>query len=64
MARVLGTTVEDLRQYDTRPPVDEIKRLATSNPKFGLAFRKVVDRKVSPEALLKLAEEQRRKREK
>ena len=56
MARVLGTTVEDLRKHDTRPPVEDIKRLATTNPAFGLAFRKVIDKDVSPEDLIKLAE--------
>jgi transcriptional regulator with XRE-family HTH domain len=55
MARVLGTTVEDLRRHDTRPPVEGLKRLTTSNPAYGLAFRKVIDEQVSPEELMKLA---------
>ena len=55
MARVLGTTVGDLRNHDTRPPVEDLKRLATSNPAYGLAFRKVIDEQVSPEQLMKLA---------
>jgi transcriptional regulator with XRE-family HTH domain len=38
MARVLKTTVEDLRKYDTRPPVDDLKRLITANPAYGLAL--------------------------
>jgi len=56
MARVLGTTVEDLRKHDTRAPVEDIKRLATTNPAFGLAFRKLVDKDVSPEDLIALAD--------
>jgi len=56
MARVLGTTVDDLRSHDTRPPFDDLKRLATSNPAYGLAFRKVIDEQVSPEDLMKLAD--------
>lgn len=56
MARVLGTTVEDLRRHDTRPPVEDLKRLATSDPAYGLAFRKVIDKKVSAEDLMKLAD--------
>ena len=27
VARVLGTTVEDLRKFDARPPVQELKRI-------------------------------------
>lgn len=55
MARVLGVSVDELRSYDTRPPVEEMKRLTTSNPAFGLAFRKVIDKSVSPEDLMNLA---------
>jgi transcriptional regulator with XRE-family HTH domain len=62
MARVLGTTVEDLRRHDTRPPLDEIKRRSSANPAFGLAFRRVIDSEVTPERLIKLAEEADRKR--
>lgn len=56
MARVLGTTLKDFKEYDTRPPVDDLKRLTMQDPAFGLAFRKVIDRKVSPQDLLNLAE--------
>jgi len=54
MARVLGTTVEELRTYDTRPPVEDLKRLASANPAWGLALRRVVDENVLPEELLEL----------
>jgi len=56
MARVLGTTAEDLRKYDTRAPVEDIKRLATRNPAYGLAFRRVLDKNVSAEDLMALAD--------
>jgi transcriptional regulator with XRE-family HTH domain len=56
MARVLGTTLEDLREYDTRPPVEDLKRLTMTDPAFGLAFRKVIAKRVSPDELIKLAE--------
>ncbi len=59
LARALKTTVEDLQSYDTRPPVEEIKRLASADPAFGLALRKVVDKQVSPEELMKLAGQKR-----
>ena len=62
MARALGTTVDDLRRHDTRPPLEEIKRRSSANPAFGLAFRRVIDSDVSAERLIKLAEEAERKR--
>ena len=55
LARELGTSLEDLRNHDTRAPVEGLKRLANSNPLYGIAFRKVIDRGVTPEELLKLA---------
>jgi transcriptional regulator with XRE-family HTH domain len=52
LASVLRTTPEDLKKYDARPPVQELKRIAASNPAMGFALRRVVDEKVSPEELL------------
>lgn len=51
IARALGTTVEDLSQYDSRPPIEEMKRLAAKNPALGIAFRKMVD--LPPDEILK-----------
>jgi transcriptional regulator with XRE-family HTH domain len=56
MAKALGTSVEELQKFDTRAPVDGLKRLASSNPAYGLAFRTIVDKRINPEALLKWAE--------
>jgi transcriptional regulator with XRE-family HTH domain len=64
MARVLGTTVSDLRKHDTRPPVEDLKRMAAANPAYGLALRRIVDRRVTPEELTKLAEKERGHQEK
>ena len=55
MARVLGISVEALKEFDTRPPVEELKRLAALDPTFGIALRKVIEQKVSAEELMKLA---------
>lgn len=52
IADSLGTTVEDLRRHDARPPVQELKRIAANNPAMGFALRKVVDEGVSPDDLL------------
>ena len=56
LARTLKIPASELRTYDTRPPVEDIKRMTEREPAFGLAFRKVVDSGVTPEDLIKLAE--------
>jgi len=61
MARVLRTTVEDLKSFDSRAPIDELKRLATQNPAYGIALRKVIDKGVSAEDLLGLLKRRDRK---
>lgn len=53
MAKVLHTTVEDLKNYDSRPPVQELKKLTSENPAYGLAFRKLVEKNISPDELMK-----------
>ena len=62
IARVLGTSVEDLRSYDTRPPVQDLRRLTISDPQYGLAFRKVIDKKISAQDLIKFAEKKSRRK--
>lgn len=56
MARILGTPIEDLRKYDLRPTVQDLKRLVSQNPAYGFALRKVMDKGLTPEDLLKLAD--------
>lgn len=55
LAKALETTVEDLEQYDPRPPIEELRRRSASDPNFGYALRKLVDKKVSADDILKLA---------
>lgn len=55
MAKELGTTIEDLRKYDTRVPMEDLRRLAASNPLLGIALRSVRDGKVSAEDIMKIA---------
>ena len=57
MARVLHLNLEELKSYDTRAPLKELKQLVDSNPAYGLAFRKMLDSKLTPEELIKLAKE-------
>ena len=52
LALELKTTADDLKKYDSRPPMQELNRIAANNPAMGFALRKVVDDDVSPQALL------------
>src|SRR4029077_7987293 len=62
IARVLGVTIEKLRTLDLRAPIDEIKRLTQDDPRFALAFRTMIDKKVSAEELLDLANQKKGER--
>src|SRR5689334_19632692 len=52
IARVLKVKVEELREMDVRAPIDEIKRITHDDPTFALAFRTVIDKKISADELL------------
>jgi transcriptional regulator with XRE-family HTH domain len=56
IAEALEVPLDNLRAYDTRPPIEDFKRLASSNPQYAFAFRQVMDKKISPEDLIKFAE--------
>lgn len=64
IAKPLGTTFEDLKQYDNKPTLDEIKRRVSINPKLGFAFRRLLDENVSPEDLVKLADSKAKRNKK
>jgi transcriptional regulator with XRE-family HTH domain len=54
IARVLKVKVEELRALDVRAPIDDIKRITHNDPTFALAFRTVIDKKITAEELLEL----------
>jgi len=56
LAGILGVSFRDLKAHDTRPPIEEMKRLSATDPRYAVAFRTMIDRKPSAEELLKLAE--------
>lgn len=56
IAKVLDVSTETLKEYDRRAPVGDIKRLAETNPQYALALRRLVDKKISPEELIKFLE--------
>jgi len=55
MAAVLGVNVDELKKCDTRAPMEDLKRLAASDPTYGFALRQVIEKKVTAEQLLGLA---------
>jgi transcriptional regulator with XRE-family HTH domain len=57
IAATLGTTLKDLRSHDPRPTIEDMKQLAAKDPLYGVAFRRVIDKKIKPEDLLKLLED-------
>ena len=56
IAKELEIDFDELKKLDNRVPIKELKELFESHPKYGFAFRKVAESKVSPEELLKLVE--------
>jgi len=62
IARVLGVDVEQLKAHDTRPPVEEMKRRIAADPRYALAFRRVINRNFTPDELLNLANSKPRKK--
>ena len=61
MAKVLGTSVEELKKYDNRAPMEDLKRLAASDPTYGFALRQVIEKKVTGEQLLDMMKQAERK---
>jgi transcriptional regulator with XRE-family HTH domain len=63
LADCLGATLEDLQKYDARPPVQELKRLAASDPAMGFALRRVVDEGVTAKDLIEFLNRHGKKKE-
>jgi transcriptional regulator with XRE-family HTH domain len=57
LANELSVKFDDLEDYDTRPPIEEVRRRVQADPAFGIALRKVIDKQVSPDDLMKLVGE-------
>jgi transcriptional regulator with XRE-family HTH domain len=57
IAQLFRTTIDELRQHDPRPPVDELRRLAQADPAFGIALRTLVDKQVTPEEIMRLTDD-------
>jgi transcriptional regulator with XRE-family HTH domain len=44
IAKKLRTSVEELRVYDSRVPLEELRQIASVNPVYGFALRRMLDR--------------------
>ena len=64
LAKHLDVKPAELRRYDTRPPIEEVRRRVMAEPAFGIALRQVIDKKVSVDWLLKGLEEKSSSKEK
>lgn len=62
LARLLQTPLDELKQHDTRPPMQEVRRMANASPEYGFAFRRIVDSKISSKELLEFLKEREQKR--
>src|ERR1700680_637065 len=63
IARVLGAKLDDLQAMDVRAPIEDIKRLTQSDPRYALAFRTMIDKKVSAEEILVISRHNRQKKQ-
>lgn len=62
IAKRLGTSIEELSEYDSRPPLDEMKRKSFTSPVYGFALRKLVEDEVSGEELIKMIDRQKKRK--
>jgi len=62
IVRVLNVPLDELKDLDLRPRVEDLKRLVDSNPIYGIALRKLVNKEISPEDLLGLTNPPDRKK--
>jgi transcriptional regulator with XRE-family HTH domain len=61
MAHILGVRVDELQRHDSRPPIEELKRLAASDPVYGFALRKMADGTISADDLMKFVQKKSQK---
>ncbi|WP_018291655.1 helix-turn-helix domain-containing protein [Verrucomicrobium sp. 3C] len=62
IADQLGEKIEELKAFDTRPPVEAMKQRIAADPRYAYAFRTVIEKNISPDDLLDLANRQDKKK--
>ena len=56
MSSMLGESAEELRKYDTRAPVEELKRRIDIDPRYGFALRTLAENKhITADEIIKWA---------
>ena len=60
MAQVFRVDASDLRRLDSRPPMEEIKKLSEADPNYGIALRRMVEKNIKPADIMKLVEKKSR----
>ena len=63
IAKTLGVTVVELKQYDTRPNAEGLRKLSV-DPKFAFAFRTIIDSNIDSKDLLDFVKKQANKNKK
>ena len=53
LAHELDVKPEELENHDTSPPIEEVRRRVHADPAFGIALRKLIDKKITPEDFMK-----------
>ncbi len=64
MAHILEVKVDELKAYDSRPPVEDLKRISASDPTYGFALRQMVEKGVSADDLMKFVRQADQKKKK
>lgn len=64
LAAFFDVELDDLRQLDPRPPIEEIKQAARNDPRMGFAFRQMVDHKISADEILDFVGQRRSRADK
>jgi transcriptional regulator with XRE-family HTH domain len=64
IAKELSVTFDELKKYDNRESIADIKRMMTTNPQLGFAFRTAAEKlktgNLTPEDFLKKLEEDKK----
>ena len=62
LAKHLKTTYKDLSKYDSRAPLEDLRKKSAADPRYGFALRSVVEAGLSAEDLMKLVEKKKGKK--
>lgn len=53
ISALLGETVEELRKYDRRAPLEEFRKLIALDPNYGFALRTLAEKNISADEIIK-----------